>query len=186
MIALPGDLPCVELEDGRLVGFERGWLAESLCDAARQAGYPGWWLAEHVAASVTQYLKTHYAAASVSLPRLRLAVESILEVIGYPEVARQFNPGRPPVRISLEELARAAGDGYELAFFRLLARRIDEVMSERVSRVELFGLERCVKQLRAKKAWGRRCDALRAEIVTFVRARMGVRRPAKNMAVSLS
>jgi hypothetical protein len=57
MIALRDNLPLVQLENGQAVAFERTWLLRALAQAARKAGYHQWWLAEHVAESVTTYLR---------------------------------------------------------------------------------------------------------------------------------
>src|SRR4051794_18271341 len=120
MIAFPNDLPLVRLADGDCLAFEREWLIRSLVSAARKAGYPQWWLAEHVAQSVTEYLRSENDAPVMQAGRLEQAVNSVLQVIGYAEIGRYFAVGRPIVHISLVDLARAAGSGYELAFFDLL------------------------------------------------------------------
>ena len=58
MIALRDEIPLIQLTDGQAVAFERQWLMRSLARAARKAGYPQWWLAEHVVESVAEYLRT--------------------------------------------------------------------------------------------------------------------------------
>lgn len=186
MIALPDDLPLVQFEGGEVIAFERGWLVRSLMQAAQKAGYPDWWLAEHVAESVTAYLRLRFDEQVVAVPRLAKAVQSVLQVIGYAEVAAHFEPSPPPVRIFLAELARHAGAGYELAFFDLLGRAVKAAFSSRSSYCEITGLERCVKQLRAKKAWSRDCTALRAEIVAYVREQIGGGNPNRKMVCALS
>ena len=168
MIALRDDLPLIQLQDGPAVAFERDWLIRSLARAAHRAGYPQWWLAEHVAESVTEYLRQREAMV-LPVEQMANAVRSALRVIGYGEVADSFTPGRPTVRLSLAELAREAGSGYELAFFETLARKIQETVREGGCDFELFGLEPCVKLLRGKKVWSRDCDALRDEIILFTR-----------------
>jgi hypothetical protein len=186
MIALREGLPLLEFDGGRVAAFERGWLIRSLLQAAEKAGYPQWWLAEHVAESVTAYLRERCSESVVALPRLTHAVQSVLQVIGYAEVANHFDAGPPPFRISLLELAREAGNGYELVFFDQLARAIREALAARVSYLELFGMERAVKQLRSKKIWSRDCAALRGEIVTFVREQIGATNPGYEILFSLS
>ena len=57
MIAFPNEFPLVRLDDGDCLAFEREWLIRALASAARKAGYPRWWLAEHVAQSVTEFLR---------------------------------------------------------------------------------------------------------------------------------
>ena len=169
MIAIRDELPLVQFQNGQVAMFEREWLVRRLVEAADKAGYPQWWLAEHVAQSVTSYLKHRFPENVVALPCLARTVESALQVIGYAEIASHFDPGPPPVKISLFDLARNAGAGYELAFFELLSRAVEKVLEMKASYFELFDLERCVKRLRAKKAWSRDCEALRAEIISFLR-----------------
>lgn len=169
MIALRDDLPLIQLKDGHAVAFERDWLIRALARAAHQAGYPQWWLAEHVAESVTEYLRHQREASVLSVEQMADAVRSALRVIGYGEVADSFIPGRPTVRISLVELARDAGSGYELAFFEALGRKIQETVREGGCDFQLFGLEPCIKLLRGKKVWSRDCDSLRDEIILFTR-----------------
>jgi len=169
MIAPRDEMPLVQFEGGEVSAFDAGWLTRRLVQAAEKAGYPQWWLAEHVAASVSNYLRYRYTGNVLTAPRLADAVSSALQVIGYAEVARHFEAGPPPARISLLELAKKAGTGYELAFFELLARSMHQLLAARASYFELFDLELCVKELRARKIWARDCHALREEIVTFLR-----------------
>ncbi len=174
MIAFRDNLPLVQLDGGQTVAFEREWLLRSLATAARKAGYDQWWLATHVAESVTQYLEAQTETTVLSSHRLQKAVQSVLQVIGYAEVGRHFAVGKPIAQISLLALARAAGNGYELAFFERLRMQIRELMQEKTFHFELFGLEPCVKLLRARKVWSRDCDALQAEIVSFAREHAGI------------
>ena len=141
--------------------------------AAARAGYAKWWLASHVAQSVSDYLHDQRDVNVLPVERLTTAVQSVLQVIGYGEVARHFVPAPPRVQVSLVELAREAGSGYELAFFKMLGRRIHELCREKNSCFELLGLEPCVKLLRARKCWSRDCEDLRAEIVSFAREQTG-------------
>jgi len=169
MIALRDDMPMVQFEGGEVSAFDAGWLTRRLVHAAEKAGYPQWWLAEHVAASVSNYLRYRYEGNVLTAPRLADAVHSVLQVIGYAEVASHFEAGPPPARISLLEVAKKAGSGYELAFFELLARTMQQLLVTRAAYFELFDLELCVKELRARKIWARDCQALREEIISFLR-----------------
>src|SRR5438093_8038327 len=128
MIALKDDLPLIGLENGEIVLFEREWPLRSLLQAAQKAGYRQWWLAGHVVESVTLYLRVGFDENVLGVQRLREKVQSVLQVIGYADVARQFVPGTPPAHISLLDLAREAGHGYELAFFDALGRRLHDLV----------------------------------------------------------
>lgn len=173
MISLKDNLPVIQLASGQVIAFERDWLVRSLAQAAARAGYTKWWLAAHVAESVTSYLHDQNEVNVLPVEQLSRAVQSVLQVIGYAEVAQHFVPAAPRVLVSLVELAREAGTGYELAFFDMLGRRIQELCREKNSCFELLGLEPCVKLLRARKSWSRDCETLRSEIVLFAREQTG-------------
>src|SRR4051812_43026830 len=105
MIALKDDLPLIQLHNGHSVSFDRAWLTRSLSRAAAKAGYQQWWLADHVAQSVTEYLRAQRDGNVLPVEQLNDAVRSVLEVIGYPEVGQHFVSGRPRVLVSLIEMA---------------------------------------------------------------------------------
>lgn len=169
MIALADGMPLVQLEDGQVVAFQRDWLLRALVQAAAKAGYQKWWLAEHVTESVMTYLASQFEANVVSVPHLVKAVQSVLQVIGYGEIAPFVAPGVPGARLSLVEMAREAGTGYELVFFDRLGRQLQTLLKAGTTFFDLIGLAPCVKHLRSRKCWSRECDALQEEIVSFVR-----------------
>src|SRR5258705_13652097 len=117
MIALKDGLPVIQLPNGQAVAFDREWLVRALAQAALRAGYGKWWLAEHVAESVTSYLRDQREITVLPVEQLTKAVQSVLQVIGYAEVGQHFVPAPHKMFISLVDLAREAGTGYELAFF---------------------------------------------------------------------
>lgn len=171
MIALPNDLPLIRLDDGEAVPFEPEWLTCSLARAARRAGLVQWWLAPHVTASVTEYLRADHNSPVIEATRLEEAVQAVLQVIGYAEVGRHFAVGRPVLAIYLVDLVREAGAGYELAFFQLLERRLAVALGSHTPHFQLIGLDRCVRMLAARKSWNRDCAWLQSEIVAFTRER---------------
>lgn len=172
MIALADNLPLVRLPDKRAIKYERSWLERAVAEAAGNAGYSRWWLAPHVAESVTSYLEREFDDNIIASQCLRTLVTSVLQVIGYPDVARSFKLPEPPVRISLDALARSAGTGFELAFFNELDSALRRVLSTQTARIELCDLSDCVKRLRHTKAWRKDCAQLRNEIVAHVRGQI--------------
>jgi len=185
MIAFKDNLPVIQLSSGQAVAFERDWLVRSLAHAAQRAGYGKWWLAEHVAESVTSYLRDQRELTVLPVEKLTRAVQSVLQVIGYAEVGQYFVPAPQKISVSLVDLARAAGTGYELAFFDRLGCCIRELLREKNAHFELYGLESCVKVLCARKVWCRDCDALREEIVSFAREQTGAAAPQLDLTFSL-
>jgi len=169
MIALADGMPLVQLEDARVVAFQRDWIVRALAKAAGKAGYQKWWLAEYVTETIAYYLATQYQANAITVPCLTRLVADVLQVIGYSEIAACLTLGLPGEQLDLVDLAREAGAGYELAFFTRLRDRLQSLIGAGATDVDLVGLALCVKQLRARKSWSRSCDALQEEIVSFVR-----------------
>ncbi|MBE2181135.1 MAG: hypothetical protein IAE97_11760 [Chthoniobacterales bacterium] len=186
MIALADNLPLVRLPDRRAVRFERAWLERAVAEAADHAGYSRWWLAPHVAESVTSYLEREFEDNVIASQCLRTLVSSVLQVIGYPDVARGFRLPEPPVRISLTALAESAGTGFELAFFQQLDRALREAISTRAARIEFCDLADCVKRLRRARAWRKECDQLRNEIVAHVRGQASRLRRRRTLDLELT
>ncbi|MFZ4482794.1 MAG: hypothetical protein ACOYOL_02290 [Chthoniobacterales bacterium] len=186
MIALADNLPLVRLSDKRAVRFDRAWLQSAVAEAASQAGYDRWWLAPHVTESVTSYLEREFEDNVIANQCLNTLVCSVLQVIGYPEVARGFRLPDPPARVSLDSLAESAGAGYELAFFHELDQALHRVLSSRSMRIEFCDLTDCVKRLRRTRGWGRDCIRLRNEIVAHIRGQAARLRRRRGLNLELT
>lgn len=170
MIAFADNMPVIRYADGTFFPFDRAWLSGALGVAARRAGYGKWWLATHVTESVASYLRQDFEGGAIALPQFEKAVQSVLQVIGYSDVADHFRVGPPPARISLVDLARDAGSGYELMFFGLLRDRLREAVEARAERLEICDAHEGIKLLRQAKNWRRDCSGLLDDVVSFARA----------------
>src|SRR5438093_11205939 len=172
MVAFKEEFPYLRTTSGQLFEFNRDWLHAAITRAADEAGYPGWWLTDHVTESIAFYLHLRNDENVVAFSQLSQTVRDVLAAIGYKEIGPHFAPSPPPISISLLEIAHQAGTGYELAFFDLLEKRINTLIETGVDNLQLCSLQSCVKHLRGVKTWTRACDALRAEIVCFVREKL--------------
>jgi hypothetical protein len=172
MVAFKEEFPYLQTESGQLFEFNRDWLHAAITRAADKAGYPSWWLTDHVTESIAFYLRLRNDESVVAFSQLSQTVRYVLKVIGYKEIIPHFAPSPPPISISLFEIAEEAGTGYELAFFDLLEKRINILIKTGTENLQLCSLQPCVKHLRGLKVWTRACDALREEIVCFVREKI--------------
>ena len=172
MVAFKEEFPYLRCDSGQLFEFDRDWLHAAINRAADKAGYPSWWLTDHVTESIAFYLRLRNDETVVDLTQLRETVRYVLKAIGYKEITPYFTPAPPPISVSLIEIADAAGSGYELAFFDLLEKRINSLIETGVDNLQLCSLQPCVKHLRCTKVWTRACDCLREEIVCFIRERL--------------
>src|SRR5215831_3015853 len=172
MVAFKEEFPYLRTSSGQIFEFSRDWLHAAITRAADEAGYPSWWLTDHVTESIAFYLQLRNDENVVAFSQLSQTVRYVLNAIGYKEIVPHFAPSPPPISISLLDIAQHAGAGYELAFFDLLEKRINALIATGADNLRLCSLQSCVKHLRGAKMWTRSCDALREEIVCFVRERL--------------
>ncbi len=172
MVAFKEEFPYLRSESGQLFEFNREWLHTEIKQAADRAGYPLWWLTEHVTESITFYLRLRNDEPVVAFSQLNQTVRYVLKVIGYKEIVPHFRPAPPPISISLYEVAEAAGTGYELAFFDLLEKRVAAIIDTGATSLHFFGLQPAIKHLRGVKIWTRACDGLREEVTCFIREKI--------------
>jgi hypothetical protein len=185
MVAFKEEFPYLRTDSGQLFEFNRDWLHAAITRAADEAGYPSWWLTDHVTESIAFYLRLRNHENVVAFSQLSQTVRYVLKVIGYKEIVPHFAPSPPPISISLLDIAHEAGTGYELAFFDLLEKRIHTLIETGVDDLELCSLQSCVKHLRGVKVWTRACDALREEIVCFVREKLAAAEDLRLLNCSL-
>ena len=174
MVAFKEEFPYLRCDSGQLFEFDRDWLHDAIRRAANEAGYPSWWLTDHVTESIAFYLRLRTDESVVAFSQLSQTVRYVLKVIGYKEIIPHFTPAPPPITIFLIDLARQAGTAYELAFFDLLGKRLQSLLDTGVENLRLCSLHSCVKHLHGVKVWTRACDGLRGEIVCFVRDRLAL------------
>jgi hypothetical protein len=185
MVAFKEEFPYLRCDSGQLFEFDRNWLHAAITRAADKAGYPSWWLTDHVTESIAFYLRLRNDESVVAFSQLAETVQYVLKVIGYKEIVPHFTPAPPPISISLIDLAQEAGTGYELAFFDLLEKRLNALIETGVDNLRLVALYAGVKHLRGVKTWTSACDQLREEIVCFVRDKLASTTHARRLDCSL-
>src|SRR5205814_7728426 len=125
MVAFKEEFPYLRTESGQLFEFNRDWLHAAITRAADKAGYPSWWLTDHLTERIAFYLRLRNDERVVAFSQLSQRVRYVLNVLVYKEIIPHFAPSPPPISISLFEIAEEAGTGSELAFFDLLEKRIN-------------------------------------------------------------
>src|SRR5438477_12408543 len=120
MVAFKEEFPYLRCDSGQLFEFNRDWLHAAITHAADKAGYPSWWLTDHVTESIAFYLRLRNDECVVAFSQLSQTVRYVLKVIGYKEIIPHFTPAPPPISISLFEIVEQAGACSELASFVLL------------------------------------------------------------------
>lgn len=167
MIALPTAMPFIRIGASSLALCQSDWLSEKLTSAADGTDVPTW-MAEDISRGVESFLTNHYNGTVIEPDELFDRIERTLSSLGLDHVAENIDKQLPPVRISLSEIARRAGTGYELAFFHLLDEQLRSAAIGGATSVELHGLKNCVRRLSPSKKWSKSCEKLKSEITDFV------------------
>src|SRR5258705_12065304 len=105
MVAFKEEFPYLRTTSGQLFEFNRDWLHAALTRAANEAGYPGWWLTEHVTESIAFYLHLRNDENVVAFNQLAQRVRDGLEAIGYKYIFLHLTATLPPVALALREIA---------------------------------------------------------------------------------
>ncbi len=167
MIALPQAMPLIRIGASSLALCRPDWLTETLTNAAAGTDVPSW-MAEDISRGVESFLTNHYKGTVIDSDELFDRIEKTLSNLGLNRVAENIDKTPPPVRISLSEIARRAGAGYELVFFKLLGNQLREAAAGGASRVECHGIRICVKRLASARKYSQRCHMLEGEIREYV------------------
>ncbi|MDQ6623344.1 MAG: hypothetical protein M3Y86_07655, partial [Verrucomicrobiota bacterium] len=83
MVAFKEEFPYLRCDSGQLFEFNQEWLQRAIKQAADQAGYPGWWLTDHITESIAFYLRLRNDEPIVPFSQLSQTVRYVLKVIGY-------------------------------------------------------------------------------------------------------
>ena len=185
MIALPSSLPLIKISPENLATCDAEWLRCNVRDAAIRAKVPEWF-ADDVVSGVIAYLRDYYEGSTITMESLYERIRDTLENLGLENLAEELSTSAPPLRISLTDLAKKAGEGYELAFFQLLEQRFTSATSNGVEHVYFYGLRNCVQRLTSLRRWTRRCENLQSEITRFLEheaEKAGTIRPNLSLAI---
>lgn len=167
MICLPNQLPLLRYGTHEVVQYESRWLTDSIMAAAQKAGHEDWWFAHDISRAVIEYLRERFPSTFITIDQLYDKIARVLDHMGWTDIAAKLDRKPPPLKISLVEMAEVASDGFELEFFRILTRRLQDVSQTGCQQVLLFGLRDAVKHLQRARRWTLACEMLSREIIEF-------------------
>ena len=173
MVAFKEEFPYLRCESGQLFEFDRDWLHAAITRAADQAGYPSWWLTDHVTESIAFYLRLRTDESVVAFSQLTQTVRYVLKVIGYKEIVPHFGRRRRRFRFRCYEIARSGGRRIRAGFFRS-ARKTDQCTHRnRRDRNCTFSVCSRRSNICAERKSGRApATRLREEVICFIREKI--------------
>lgn len=167
MIVLPHHMPYIRVGLNSLAICRHEWLEEKLKDAAIESDVP-LWLAEDISDGIHKYLENSYEGTVIDSDELFTRISTTLNSVGLNQMAEKIDRSPPTVRISFTDLARRAGESYELAFFQLLEDKCSEVLESGASSVECHGLIACVQTLCQTEKWSTDAEEIKKQIIAKI------------------
>lgn len=167
MIALLHGLPLITRPNGPSFSFQKSWIKNALQQVASQQGYGCWWFAPELAESVELYLRREWSDNVITIAELEIIIKELLVSLQFSDLATVFFLPPPPTTLSLLELAKEAGEGYELLFFQLLKKRLEKVAQSSTEQLEIYGLDASLRHLFHRKRLGRK--ETKGQIINYIR-----------------
>lgn len=170
MISLIGNRPALQIGRFQVIDYDTSWLDEALLRAARAAEQEDFPFVSDICSGVVQYLETKCPLKLLPIEELFTKMRKMLMKIGCERIAEELRPLTPPMTVSLIHSAMEAGNGFELAFFETLRAALADLRAAGAEEIRFTGLRESTLILRGETKWNKHCEALHAEISTFIHA----------------
>ncbi len=144
------------------------WLSEALRRAAHAAEHENFPFIDEIRDGVFHYLETKCPLRLLPVTELVNRVRRMLVEIGCKPIAERLEPFAPPVTVSLQEVARDAENGFELAFYESLRAEIRDLRDEGAREIRFTGIRDAVLHLAGAPKWNRHCESLLADLRGFI------------------
>ncbi len=170
MISFIGNRPALQIGHHQVIDYDTEWLEDALRRAARAADHEDFPLVGEIRNGIELYLENKCALRMLQLDELFERMRKMLVKIGCAPIAEKLEPLAPPLTFSLIGAANAAGNGFELAFFENIRAELATLHRAGAEVIRFTGLRESTLILSGEAKWNRRCEALLAEIVAFLKA----------------
>src|SRR5437899_1377943 len=137
MVAFKEEFPYLRTDSGQLFEFNRDWLHAAITRAADEAGYPSWWLTDHVTESIAFYLRLRNDENVVAFSQLSQTVRYVLKVIGYKEIVRILTPPPRPFLFRLWTLPVQRAPDTKLRFLIFLKNGFNALIQTGMDNLQL-------------------------------------------------
>ncbi len=170
VISFIGNRPAIQIGTHQVLEYDTSWLEDAIQRAARAADQEDFPLVSEIRNGIELYLEHKCALRLLHLEDLFERMRKMLVKIGCERIADKLEPLAPPVTVSLIHAARAAGNGFELAFFETIRAELFELRTAGAEVIHFTGLRESARILRGQEKWNNGCESLLAEIREFISA----------------
>lgn len=170
MISFIGNRPALQIGTHQVIDYDTAWLEDALRRAARAADHEDFPLVAEVRNGIELYLEHKCALRLLHLEELFERMRKMLVKIGCERIAEKLEPLAPPLTFSLIKAANAAGNGFELAFFKSIRAELATLHQAGAEVIHFTGLRESTLILSGEEKWSKRCETLLEEIEAFLKA----------------
>lgn len=179
MIALASDVLIFDMGEGEGTPFSAEMISVELMGSV--ANMFDAEFVRHAAHAVFHYFRKDLGRESVTVSEFAEALEKVLR--GF-VLAPQVKPSPETVLESdLCRLACESGKGCELFFFPRLRQELQDQLQQAPRMLRFHGLRGCVKQLVGVRRWSPKCEALKEQIVEYLRQCVTIQRREGELAL---
>lgn len=165
MIALASDVLVFDMGDGESVPFSAEMISVELMGSV--ANMFDVEFVRHASHAVFHYFRNELERDSVSVSEFAEALEKVLR--GFVLAPAGKSVPEIVLESDLCRLACESGKGCELFFFPRLRQELLDHLQRSPKVLRFRGLRRCVKQLVGVRRWSPKCEALKEQIVEYLR-----------------
>jgi len=178
----------IQVGPGQVAACDPDWLQDTLRGTARSVNVPDFF-ADDIVRGVVYFLRNSYRGTVIAVETLFDKIRTSLNELGLKEMSEKLATTPPPISISLTDIARRAGSGYELLFYQILAERFQGAAQRGIEHLCCYGLRKSVMTLSGAKNWCPRCEKLSREIQDFLNdqhQRIKSAKPDSTLALAIS
>ena len=168
MISFIGNRPVIQIGKRQVVNYDTQWIRDSLVRGAAAADREDFPFLDDLLNGIQHYLENKCALRVLSVEALHSRICKMLNGIGFQSIAESLPLLAPPITLSLSDLAKEAGNGFELAFFNNLHEEIEDLRLHGAETLHFTHTEECVKTLCQTSQWTPKCKKLNQEIINFL------------------
>ncbi len=153
----------------QVIGYDTTWIREAISRAAVSAGRSDFPCVDDICIGIIHYLEHSCPLSLLPIEDLYIRIERMLRRIQCDAIADHLTVISPPITISLANTMRDLDFAFELGFFQQLNCELEELTTYGVEQIKITDIRDTVLMLHQSKRWTRKCDALAADILGFIK-----------------
>lgn len=168
MICFLGNRPVLQVYHYQVASYGDAWLREALQIAMQHALGEEAPFLNDIMAGIWYYLENNCSLRLLPVEDLTKKIRYMLGRVGLSHLAENLPPLAPPVSLSLLNIVREVGEGFEMGLFDFLNKEILALKHHGVPSLYFEEIKEGVKVLQSTEDWNAACRRLSKEFIDFL------------------